>query len=65
MSLEIRSLIEAAVADGTLVRRFFHVEDLVYGERATLTKSFPAFDAFEWLFLRVNVAGKEKTCGKS
>jgi hypothetical protein len=49
MGFEIRTLIETAVADGTFVRRFFHVEDFVHGQSATLTKSFPAFDAFERL----------------
>lgn len=58
MSLEIGALIKAAVADGTFVRRLFHVQDFVHRQRATLTKSFPAFDAFERLLLRVDVSGR-------
>jgi hypothetical protein len=57
MCLEVGALIETAVAHGTLVRRLFHVQNLVHGQSATLTKSFPALDAFEWLLLGVDVAG--------
>lgn len=60
MRLEIRSLIEAAVAHGAFVRRFFHVQDLVNGQRSTLAESLAALDAFEWLLLRVNVSGRKK-----
>jgi hypothetical protein len=65
MSLEVRALIETAVAHGTLVRRLFHVQNLVHRQSATLTKSFPALDAFERLLLGVDVAEKSRRGEKS
>lgn len=52
---QIGALIEAATADGTLVRRLFHVEDLVDGECARLAETLATFGTFEWLLLRVYV----------
>ena len=60
MSLEIRALIETAVADGTLVRGLLHVQDLVNSQSATLTKSLPALHALEGLLLGVDVPEKRE-----
>ena len=56
MGLEVRSLVETSPADGALVRRFFHVEDLVHGQGAGLAEALPTFQAFERFLFRVDVA---------
>lgn len=60
VSLEVAALIETPRADGTLVRRLLHVQDLVHRQRATLAESLAALAAFEGFFLAVNVAAETK-----
>lgn len=62
MRLQVRALIEASIAHRTLVGRFLHVQNFVYGQRPRLAETLAAFGAFEWLFLRVNISerGQEK-----
>lgn len=59
MCLQVAPLIEAPGADGTLVRRLLHVEDLVHRQGPALAESFSAFRAFERLFLAVDVPGNK------
>lgn len=65
MGLQIRALIEGAIAHGTLVRRLLHVQNLVHGQGARLAKAFAALGALEGLLLGVNVpdGGREQTKG--
>lgn len=56
MRLQIGALIERSIADGTLVRRLLHVQDLVHGQRARLAESFATFGALEGFLLGVNVS---------
>lgn len=56
MRLEVGALVKAATTYGTLVRRLFHVEDLVHGQRARLTKAFAAFAALERLLFGVYIS---------
>lgn len=58
MGLEVRTLIETALANGALVRRLLHVENLVNGQGARLAEAFAAFQAFERFLFRMNVSGK-------
>jgi hypothetical protein len=53
--LQVAPLIETSVADRTLVRRFLHVQDLVYRQSATLAEAFAAFGALERFLLAVDV----------
>ena len=55
MSLQIGTLVETARANGTLVRRFFQVQNPVHGQRSRLAKAFAAITAFEWLLFRMNI----------
>lgn len=55
VSLEVAPLVETPGADRALVRRFLHVQDLVDREGTALTETFAAFDAFEGLFLAVDI----------
>lgn len=55
MRLEVTALVETALAHRTLVRRFFQVEDFVYGQRSRLTESFAAFRALERFLLGMNI----------
>jgi hypothetical protein len=54
--LEVGALVEAAIADGTLVRGLLEVRDFVNGECARLTEALPAVVALERLLFGVNVA---------
>jgi len=56
VGLQVGSLIETSLADGALVRRLLHVENLVNCQSPRLTKTFPAVRTLERLFFRVNVA---------
>lgn len=56
MRLQVGTLIEAAGADGALVRRFLQVKDPMDGQRPGLAESFAAITALERLLFRVNVA---------
>lgn len=60
MSLQVRSLVKALIADGTLVWRFFHVQNLVDSQCSGLAESFSALGAFERLFLGMNVSVNKK-----
>lgn len=55
MSLEVAPLIEAPGADGTLVRRFLHVQNLVDSQRPALTESLAALGALERFLLAVDI----------
>lgn len=57
MSLQVAPLIETPGADGTLVRRLLHVQDLVDRQGPALTKSLAALGALERLLLAVDVPG--------
>lgn len=46
---EVGTLVEAAIAHGTLVGRLLQVRHLVHGEGSRLTEAFPAVIALEWL----------------
>lgn len=65
MRLQVRPLVEALVANRALVRRLFHVEDLVNRQRPRLAETFPAFCTLERLFFRVNVSGKIENKGQT
>lgn len=60
VGLEIGPLIEAPHADGTLVRRLFHVQDLVDGQGTRLTESFATFLTLERFLLGVDVSERER-----
>lgn len=55
MGFQVGPLVEAPIADGTLVRGLLHVQDLVDGQGARLTESFATFQALEGLLFRVDV----------
>ena len=42
VSLQVGSLVETSPANGTLVRRFFHVQDLVHGQGTRLAEALAA-----------------------
>lgn len=55
MGLEVAPLIEAPGADGALVRRFLHVQNLVDSQRPALTESLAALGALERFLFAVNI----------
>ena len=55
VGLQVGPLVEASLADGTSVRTFLHVEDLVDGQGPRLAEAFPAVVALEGLLLGVDV----------
>ena len=56
MSFQIGTLVEGTITDWTFVRRFFHVQNLVYGQGAGLAEPFATFRALERLLLGVYVS---------
>ena len=60
MGLEVRPLVEAASANGALVRRLFQVQNAMDGQRPRLAETFTAIGAFERLLFRVDVTVKHK-----
>lgn len=60
MSLQVGTLIEGSAADGTLVGRFLHVEDLVDGEGARLAEAFATFATFERFLFAVDIPEMER-----
>jgi len=57
MRLEIATLVEAALAHRTLVRRLLQVQYLVHCQRARLTEAFATFRALERFLLGMNIPG--------
>lgn len=55
MRLQVAPLIETPGADGTLVRRLLHMQNLVDSQRPALTESFATLGAFERFLLAVYV----------
>ena len=55
VGLQVGPLVEASLADGTSVRTFLHVEDLVDGQGSRLAEAFPTVVALEGLLLGVDV----------
>lgn len=55
MSLEVAPLIEAPGADGALVRRFLHVQNLVDSQRPALTESLAALGTLERFLFTVDI----------
>lgn len=53
---EVGTLVEAAIAHGTLVGRLLQVRHLVHGESSRLTETFATVIALEWLLFGVDVA---------
>ena len=60
MGFEVRPLVEAASANGALVRRLFQVQNAMDGQRPRLAETFTAIGAFERLLFRMDVTIKEK-----
>lgn len=58
MGFQIGSLVEAATANGALMRRFFQMQDFVHGQSTRLAKPFAAFCTLEGFLLRVDVSVK-------
>lgn len=56
MGLQVRPLVEAPAANGALVGRLFHVQDLVDGQCPGLAETLAAFETLEWLLLGVDVS---------
>ena len=56
MRLQVGTLVKVLLTDRASVRGIVHMEDLMHGQGARLTKSFATFSAFEWLFFGVNVS---------
>jgi len=55
VGLQVGSLIETSLTDGTLVGRFLHVQDLVDRQCPGLTEPLSAVRTFERFFLGMNV----------
>ena len=63
VSLQVRSLIEAALTDWTSVRSLLKVEYFMNSQSSVLTESFPTIIAFEGFLFGVNISmipGKDK-----
>lgn len=55
---QVGSLVERPTANGTFVRRLLHVQDLMDGQSARLTKTFATLGALERFFLAVYIPEK-------
>ena len=60
VGLEVAPLVEASAASRTLVRRIFHVQDLVDGQCPRLTKPLATLVALEGLLFGMNVPTIDK-----
>jgi len=58
MGFQVGALIERTTADGALVWRFLHVQDLVDSQGPRLAEALAAFRAFEGFLLGVDIPGK-------
>lgn len=56
MCLQVGSLVKAALADGALVGRLLHVQDLVNSQGPGLAESFATLSTHKWLLFRVDVS---------
>ena len=58
MSLQVAPLVEASLADWTLVRAFLHMQDLVDSQGPRLTEALPTFGTLKWFLFRMNIPRK-------